>query len=103
MWKTRETILESVTIGQPVVPPDVDRVTVFITNTGTSTIHLSTLPPPYVTTAGMPIAPQNTLILRWNAHGDLARIELRCVDPQPAQEVHVVETLFWPDNGGPSG
>lgn len=98
MWKVRETTLESVSIGQPVCPADVDRVCVYITNTMATGIHVSTLPPPYGSAAGIPIAPNTALPFYWSRDGELARVELRCVDPQPSQEINVVEVLYWPDS-----
>lgn len=97
MWKVRETILESVTVGQVVCPGDPDRVAVYITNIGTQDVHFTTLPPPYSFTTGLPANKTQALRLYWSWDGDLARTELRAIDPAAAQELQIIEVLYWPD------
>jgi hypothetical protein len=102
VWKTQETTVDSVTVGMVVVAPNVERVAVFITNILPQTVHLSTLPPPYADANGIAIKQDDTRILQWSTHGQLARDELRCVDPQPAQTIHVLEVLYWETGGNPN-
>jgi len=102
MWVIRETDILSTSIGMEVVPANVDRVSVFVTNLGPNPVTLSNRPPPQASNGGIQVNANGVERFRWNKDGGIARCVLYSY-LNSASQLHILECIWYLDKGADGG
>lgn len=97
-WIERRANNFSATIGV-IVPPNRDRISLFICNLGPNLMTVSTEPSDVANGTGVPIPVNDKLRLQWSLDGNLSKCIWYLTQAGAAQLVYVLEEIYYPGEG----